>query len=108
MPSNRAFFKPPVPAVNFSSKTVIITGANVSPGKEAVKHFARLRAAKVIATARAAALAELAEIEAETGRTGVVEFWDLDYSAYASLRAGCEARVPRRRGAECGRQDIQV
>ena len=84
-------FKPPIPTADFSGKTVTVMGANVGLGKEAVKHFARLRAAKVIATARSAAkgATALAEIEAETKRTGVVEFWDLDYSSYASVKAFC-------------------
>ena len=78
-------FKPPIPIANFSGKTVTVTGANVGLGKEVVKHFACLCAAKVIATARSAAKdpAALAEIES---------FWDLDYSSYAFIKAFC-ARV---------------
>lgn len=66
-----------------------MTGANVGLGKEAVKHFVRLNAVKAIATVRSAAkgTAVVAEIEAETGRTGIVESLELDYSSYNSVKA---------------------
>jgi NAD(P)-dependent dehydrogenase (short-subunit alcohol dehydrogenase family) len=84
-------FRPPKPIADFTGKTVIVTGANVGLGKEAVKHFVRLNSAKVIATVRSPAkgTAVVAEIEAETARTGVVEAWELDYSRYASVKDFC-------------------
>jgi NAD(P)-dependent dehydrogenase (short-subunit alcohol dehydrogenase family) len=84
-------FRPPKPTADFTGKTIIVTGANVGLGKEAVKHFVRLNAAKVIATARSLerGKAALVEIEAETGRAGVAELWALDYSSYASVKQFC-------------------
>ncbi len=81
--------KPPYPDTDFSGKTIIATGANVGLGKEAVKHFVRLKAEKVIGAVRSIARGEAAkaEIEAETKRTGVVDVWELDYSSYASVKA---------------------
>ena len=91
--------KPPFPDADFSGKTIIVTGANVGLGKEAVKHFVRLNAEKVIATVRSTAKGEAAkaEIEAETKRTGVVDIWALDYSNYASVKTFTDnvAKLPR-------------
>ena len=86
---NQLVFKPPLPVADFSGKTIIVTGANVGLGKEAVKHFVRLNAKKVIGAVRSITRGEAAkaEIEAETKRTGVVEFWEADYSSYGSLKA---------------------
>ena len=78
-------FKPAIPIADFSGKTVIVTSTNLGLGKEVVKHFARLCAAKVIATARSAAKDPAALAETES-------FWDLDYSSYASIKAFC-ARI---------------
>ncbi|KAI9730218.1 MAG: hypothetical protein M1834_005982 [Cirrosporium novae-zelandiae] len=79
----------PYPDTDFSGKTIIVTGANIGLGKEAVKHFVRLNAEKVIVAVRSIAKGEAAksEIEAETKRTGVVDVWGLDYSSYASVKA---------------------
>ena len=86
---HQLYWKPPYPTADFTGKTVIVTGANVGLGKEAVKHFVRLNAKRVIATARSLARGQPAkdEIEAETKRDGVVELWELDYSKYASVKA---------------------
>ena len=96
--------RPVLPDVDFSGKTIIVTGANVGLGKEAVKHFVRLKATKVIATVRTAAKGERVrpEIEKETKLAGVVEFWELDYSQYESVRGFC-AKV-----AELDRVDAVV
>ncbi|PGH01865.1 hypothetical protein AJ79_07802 [Helicocarpus griseus UAMH5409] len=83
--------QPPLPATDFTGKTVIVTGANVGLGKEAVKHFARL-GAKVVGTARSSAkcAAATTEVEAETSVPGRTSFWELDYGSYASVKAFCE------------------
>jgi NAD(P)-dependent dehydrogenase (short-subunit alcohol dehydrogenase family) len=97
-------FKPPVPTADLSGKCVIVTGANVGLGKEAVKQSVRRGAAKVIAMVRSSNKGEaaLVEIEAETKRPGVAEIWELDYSNYASVKAFC-ARV-----AQLDRLDAMV
>ena len=46
--STQLFHRPDYLTVNFSGKTVIVTGSNVGFGKEAVKHLVRLDAEKVI------------------------------------------------------------
>lgn len=78
----------PYPSADFSGKTIIVTGANVGLGKEAVRHFVRLKAAKVIIAVRSLARGEAAkaEIEAQTKSTGVLEVWEVDYSSYASVK----------------------
>ncbi|KAL9075460.1 MAG: hypothetical protein Q9161_001532 [Pseudevernia consocians] len=86
--STQLFHRPDCPTANFSGKTVIITGSNVGLGKETVKHLVRLDAEKVIIAVRSFAKGEAAkaEIESESGRTGVVDVWELDLSHYASVK----------------------
>lgn len=86
--STQIFHRPEYPTTDFSGKTIIVTGSNVGLGKEAVKHFVRLNAKTVIVAVRSIAKGEAAkaEIEAESGRTGVVEVWELDLSYYASVK----------------------
>lgn len=81
-------YTPPVPTTDCTGKTVIVTGANVGLGKEAVAHFVQLNAAKVIIACRSVDKGEAAraEIEKRTGRTGVVEVWPLDLQDYDNIR----------------------
>ncbi len=83
------FHRPDYPTADFSGKTIIVTGSNVGLGKEAVRHFVRLKAEKVIIAVRSIAKGEAAkaEIETEGGRTGIIEVWELDLSHYASVKA---------------------
>lgn len=83
--------RPQLPQADFSNKTIIVTGANVGLGKEAIKHFVRLGAARVIGTTRSIAKGEAAleEINTETRRAGVAEFWQLDYAKYDSVKEFC-------------------
>ena len=83
------FHRPDYPTANFSGKTIIVTGSNVGLGKEAVNHFVRLKAKKVIVAVRSIAKGETvkAEIEAESERTGIIDVWELDLSHYASVKA---------------------
>ena len=50
--SIQLFHRPEYPTADFSGKTIIVTGSNVGLGKEAVKHFVRLGAKKVIMAVR--------------------------------------------------------
>lgn len=70
-------------------KTIIITGANTGLGKEAARHFVRLRADKVILACRSIDKGEEAkrDIESTTQRTGVLEVWPLDLTDFASIKA---------------------
>jgi len=83
------FHKPPPPTHLFTSRTILITGANTGLGLKAAKHFVRLNAQKVILAVRSMpkGAAAKAEIEAATNRTGVVEVWELDYAKFASVKA---------------------
>ncbi|KAL1965183.1 hypothetical protein VTN77DRAFT_5937 [Rasamsonia byssochlamydoides] len=88
------FFRPPYPDADFSGKTVIVTGSNVGLGKEAVRHFVRLNAKKVIMAVRSIAKGEAAKAEIEAAETktktttGVImEVWELDYARYDSVKA---------------------
>ena len=86
----------PVPATDYSGKTVIVTGANIGLGLEAARHFARLGASKVILGCRNAEKGEAAkqDIETTTGARGVVEVWPLDLGSFDSVRDFC-ARAAR-------------
>ena len=83
------FHRPDFPTADFSGKTIIVTGSNVDLGKEAVKHFIRLNAEKVIVAVRSIAKGDAAkgEIETESGRTDIIEVWELYLSNYASVKA---------------------
>lgn len=86
------FHRPDYPTANFLGKSIIVTGSNVGLGKEAVKHLVRLKVEKVIMAVRSVAKGEAAkaEIEAESGRNGVIDVWELDLSHYASVKAFAE------------------
>lgn len=81
----------PYPTYDFSGKTIIVTGANTGIGKEAVKHFLRLNAAKAIGTARTASKCKeaLAEVESATPQKGRAEMWELEYGSYTSVLSFC-------------------
>lgn len=80
---------PALPTTDCTGQTILVTGANVGLGKEAVRHFVRLNAARVILACRTPAkgAAARADIEATTQRPGVVDVWPLDLANYASIRA---------------------
>lgn len=73
---------------SFANETVVITGGNTGLGKEAARQIVALDAAKVIITSRDATKGEKAkrDIESATGRSGIVEVWNLDLASYASVQ----------------------
>ena len=79
----------PVPEQSFLGQTIIVTGANTGLGFEAAKHFVRLGAEKVILAVRTLSKGEEAkvEIESKTGKTGVIEVWQVDMASYDSVKA---------------------
>ena len=81
-------WKPPYPTHDFSGQVIAVTGANIGLGLEAARHFVRLNAAKVILGVRSMSKGEVAkaDIEASTGRKGVVDVYQLDLSSYASVK----------------------
>ena len=80
---------PSYPKQDCTGKTICVTGSNTGLGKEAVRHFVRLGAEKVIIACRSAEKGEAAkkDIEASEGRTGVIEVWSLDLCDYESVKA---------------------
>ena len=91
---NQFFTKPPLPIADFTGKTIIVTGANVGLGKEAVKHYVKLHAARVIIAVRSIPKGEAAKAEILREckvAADVVDVWQLDYSKYTS----CEAFAAR-------------
>ncbi|RDL40251.1 uncharacterized protein BP5553_00230 [Venustampulla echinocandica] len=86
---SQLFTRPPVPTADFSGKTIIVTGSNVGLGKEAVQHFLRLKASKVIMAVRSVRKGEDAKIEITKNyktAASALEVWPLDYSNYASCQ----------------------
>ena len=86
---NQFFTRPPLPTADFSGKTIIVTGANVGLGKEAVKHYVKLHAAKVIIAVRSTSKGEAAKAEIVRDckvPADVIDVWQLDYSKYASCK----------------------
>lgn len=83
------FITPPYPTQSFAGQTVIVTGSNVGLGKESARHIVSLGAEKVILACRSVDKGEEAkeDIVSTTGKTGVVEVWQLDQSSYASCKA---------------------
>lgn len=86
------FSIPPYPTKKYTSQTIIVTGSNAGLGLEASRHFVRLDAAKVILAVRNVEKGEAAKrsIEQSTGRTGVVEVWQLDLAQYESVKSFTE------------------
>lgn len=78
----------PEPEKSFAGQTIIVTGSNTGLGLEAARHFVRLNASKVILAVRTIKKGEDAKssIEQTTGRTGVVEVWQLDMANYESVK----------------------
>jgi NAD(P)-dependent dehydrogenase (short-subunit alcohol dehydrogenase family) len=101
---SQLFVKPPYPTKSFEGQTVIVTGSNVGLGFEAVKHFARLSAARIILAVRNVKAGEEAKIEVEksTNRPGCCEVWQLDLGSFASVRCFGE------RAASLDRLDVVV
>ena len=77
------------PPNSFASQTVIITGANTGLGLETARHIVSLGASKAILGIRTLSkgLPAKADIEATTGRLGVVEVWEIDLDSFSSVKA---------------------
>lgn len=82
----------PVPSKRFTGQTIIVTGSNVGIGLETARYFVSLDAAKVILAVRDVRKGERAakSIVESTGRTGIVEVWELDLSIYNSVKSFIE------------------
>lgn len=83
------FLTIPKPTASFSSKTVVITGANSGIGKEAVKHIVALGASKVILACRNTSKGKAAKLDIESSlkcNTDILEVWELDLESYPSVK----------------------
>lgn len=81
--------KIPAPTASFSSKTVIVTGANGGLGKEIAKHIIRLGASRVILGCRSRTRGNQAKAEIEALMNcdpAIVEVWELDLDSPASIK----------------------
>jgi NAD(P)-dependent dehydrogenase (short-subunit alcohol dehydrogenase family) len=88
-----AWFTPPKDVKeSYTGRNVIITGATSGIGLEAAVKFVNLGASKVIIAARDLSKGEAvkADIEARTGKRGVLEVWELDLDSYDSVIAFSE------------------
>ena len=85
---SQLFYTPPYPTKKYTAQTIIVTGSNIGLGLEASRHFVRLDAAKVILAVRNLEKGEAAKksIEESTGRTGVIQVWQLDLASYESIK----------------------
>jgi NAD(P)-dependent dehydrogenase (short-subunit alcohol dehydrogenase family) len=85
------FKKLPYPDGNFKGQTIIVTGSNCGLGFEAARHFARLKASRVILACRNVQKGEAAkaEIEKSTKAENVVEVWQVDLASYDSVKSFC-------------------
>jgi retinol dehydrogenase 12 len=95
----------PYPEAKFTGKTIIVTGANSGLGLEAVRHFVRLDAARVILAVRNEAKGEEAirSVVVSTGRQEVAQVWKVDIASATSIEA-----FASRVNAELDRLDVVV
>ncbi|KAK3995040.1 putative Dehydrogenase/reductase [Cladorrhinum sp. PSN332] len=97
------FTKPPLPSTPYTDKTIIITGGNRGLGLEAVRHYVRLGAARVIIACRSTESGEAAKasITLPPDSNTVIEVWPLDLCSFESVKAFC-----RRAQKELDRLDV--
>ncbi|MCJ1408009.1 hypothetical protein MMC19_002082 [Ptychographa xylographoides] len=91
---------PAYPTASFAGQTIIVTGSNVGLGKEAARHFARLKASKIILAVRNLKAGEDAKKEIESSTKcgdNVLEVWALDLLSYESCKSFADraAELPR-------------
>ena len=97
---SQLFVTPVYPTASCAGQTIIVTGSNVGLGKEAVRHFARLGASKVILAVRNTRAGEEAKRDIETTTkcgSNVLEVWSLDLLSYESCKAFADRASKLRR-----------
>jgi NAD(P)-dependent dehydrogenase (short-subunit alcohol dehydrogenase family) len=83
------FFPPEQITGTFEGKTVIVTGSNTGVGYATALKYVQLGASTVILGVRSLQKGEVAKAQMEkaTGRTGVVQVWQLDMASFESIDA---------------------
>lgn len=83
------FWPPSQITTSFEGKTVIVTGSNTGLGYATALKYVQLAASTVILGVRSLQKGEIAkaQIEKATGRTGVVQVWQLDMAIFESIDA---------------------
>jgi len=83
------FFPPKQITTTFEGKTVIVTGSNSGVGYATALKYVELAASTVLLGVRSPQRGETAkaQIEKATGRTGVVQVWQLDLASFKSIDA---------------------
>jgi NAD(P)-dependent dehydrogenase (short-subunit alcohol dehydrogenase family) len=87
---SQLFVTPAYPHKTFEGQTVIVTGSNVGLGKEAARHIARAKAAKVILAVRNTKAGEEARediLSSVYEGQPTIEVWSLDLSSFESVKA---------------------
>lgn len=97
-------FPPQQITATFEGKTVIVTGTNTGVGYATALKYVQLAASTVILGVRSLENGEIAKarIEKATGRSGIVQVWQLDMSSFGSIDAF------GRRAASLGKLDIAI
>ncbi|KAK4228726.1 hypothetical protein QBC38DRAFT_474165 [Podospora fimiseda] len=85
---SQLFTKLPLPSTPYTDKTIIVTGGNRGLGLEAVKHYVRLNAARVIIACRSTESGE--EAKASIINNSNIEVWPLDLCSFESVKAFCK------------------
>ncbi|KAJ2993561.1 hypothetical protein NUW58_g1800 [Xylaria curta] len=94
----------PYPEGRYEGKTIVVTGSNTGLGKEAVRHYIRLGADRVIIAVRSLEKghAAKADIEQTTHcNPNIIQVWQLDMASYGSVQEFAE-----RANKELNRIDI--
>lgn len=97
---SQLFVTPVYPTTSCAGQTIIVTGSNTGLGKEAVRHFARLGASKIILACRNSKAGDEAKKDIATSTkcgADVLEVWPLDLLSYDSCRSFAEraSKLPR-------------
>ncbi|KAG9231973.1 hypothetical protein BJ875DRAFT_428651 [Amylocarpus encephaloides] len=85
----QVFARIPQPTESFSSKTVVVVGANTGIGKESVKHLVRLGSSKIILGCRDTSKGESAKAEIQSlfpTSKSILEVWEVDLISYPSVQ----------------------
>lgn len=88
------------PPSTFKDQTILITGANAGVGHDAVWHFARLGASRIILGVRSLEKGQVVKdaIKSDSSITTSIDVWEVDLISFASVKAfaaKCEKELPR-------------